>query len=626
MAHQRFRPLIPTVEPSFQLFGGGISGLQQLDSDLTINSITVSPTYRYEGKNADTSTWLASVGSNLAENGTGTAPTTAQGTPLNNTSDQAVKFNGNAGTADGYYQSSVPFSGNVATEDLVLELVFRAGQDGSNTDQTMISTRDTLVGSAGYWVKSSGTGGSQIIEFVLYDGTTALTVAPTVTNQGAWYHIIVFVDRDNGSAVSAGQMFVNGADFGESTSASVIGSALSTIGLTIGADTDGSNDTDACVAYAALWKRSSWMATSHTEWATIATERFQRLTGVYKQNYTTTATRSSFGSFVKRDKTLYLTGSNWPRTGAFDTDGTNTITGYLSEGAATNLLIYSEAFEDVSWVQTNTLTVSDNSVVSPSGDLNASTLTMTTSSILTQNVSGGTNVSAGTYTFSIWGRSDNNSILNLYKYDFGAGTPLTAQAFTTTSSWARYAFTFAVVGGAALNVGIYADVSAHDYDGEIFGAQLEKAGAATSYIPTTSAAVSRSADALTLAGSFPQSGTIAASFWGAETDGYVVALSDGTTDNQVSIWDTSGSIGASIDVAAQAQATFTGSLSNIGRVAVAYETDAALYIGGVVEETATSASLPTTTTLYVGTDGAGNNAAGGIVSKVKVYSKKVSKG
>ena len=163
--------------------------------------------------------------------------------------------------------------------------------------------------------------------------------------------------------------------------------------------------------------------------------------------------------------------------------------GFLIEGAGTNLLPYSEAFDTTGFSPFN-CTITPNAATSPDGTVNASKLDYTIEGGLLKEVI--TNTTAASFTFSIWIKSTGADRTIRIKL---RNTPTTTNDaitdFTATSEWQRFSVTFASL--AEIIVIEIRNVEV-DLDFYIWGAQLEQSLAATSYIPTVGTPVTRIAD------------------------------------------------------------------------------------------------------------------------------------
>lgn len=361
-----------------------------------------------------------------------------------------------------------------------------------------------------------------------------------------------------------------------------------------------------------------------------------------------TTTRASSATYWDINGVLQSAGNNVLRR---DYDprlsSTTERCGYLIEEARTNLTIRSEEFTNAIWVEAGAATtVTDDVVVGPDG--------LTSMALIADNntISGNygrrqsVNISASTqYTFSIfikkkdWRYVQINGQTNvagahLAYFDLDTGTVSGASAATGTMTnvgggiW-RATLTF-TTGGTDASVLCYVlptdttSTSAHTGvvgNGTYFyGSQLEAGSFASSYIPTTTATVTRAADLVTLAGTlFPlnqSEGTLYAKWVRMSNSvvGYAVHLDDGTTNERSGIYgDTTGKVGFFIADGGVAQLGASGLLSTgtiaplvQARASAGYKLNdsAAANIGETVQ-TDNVCTMPTPTQLVLG------NRAGG---------------
>ena len=213
-----------------------------------------------------------------------------------------------------------------------------------------------------------------------------------------------------------------------------------------------------------------------------------------------TFTRASSGTFVDSAGVLQTAATDVPR---FDHDPTTGESlGLLVEEARTNLLLWSEEFNSAPWNSSGSTapTVTANTAISPSGTLTADTITFAAADSRLQ--SDLIPVTAGvSYTFSVYVKAVGVS-LNKCRLAFFDGAQQNSADFTVSNlTWTRISNTFVAANTASARVQIRnaTDVLANSLF--FWGAQLEAGGTPTSYIPTTTAAATRSADVASIGGS-----------------------------------------------------------------------------------------------------------------------------
>jgi hypothetical protein len=245
-----------------------------------------------------------------------------------------------------------------------------------------------------------------------------------------------------------------------------------------------------------------------------------------------TFTRASSGTFVGSNGLIQTAANNVPR---FDHNPvTGESLGLLVEEARTNLLVQSEDFSTTWTADTGNPTLSTNVATSPNG-------TTTADKLIEGTASGGQNLAqavsistAGQYTFSVYAKaaerfkfllreSTSTGAAALYSLTTssvlvlgGGGTPTpTASIQPLANGWFRCTLTMnqASTGSRTFRVYVVDDaettlggsIANRTGDGAsglfIWGAQLEAGAFPTSYIPTTTATVTRSADVCSISGS-----------------------------------------------------------------------------------------------------------------------------
>ena len=275
-----------------------------------------------------------------------------------------------------------------------------------------------------------------------------------------------------------------------------------------------------------------------------------------------TFTRASIGTYLDPDTQLIKT--------AADDEARIEKEGLLLEESRTNLLTYSEEFDNVDWSKTGT-TVTANTTAAPDGTTTADTLTKTVSTGFTEQ--GSIAVSSGvSYTYSVFAKANSLTWLALrtvagftddYFY-FNLSTGTIGQSATQgtqsiqkiPNGWYRCSVT-ATTTATTCGVRIYGATADENPGGTgdiyIWGAQLEAGAFPTSYIPTdgTPGGIIRSADIASMTGTnFSSwynpgdgSGTMVTEYDGVYNSPWTVGLSNfprwicGWFDNRVQIYD-----------------------------------------------------------------------------------------
>lgn len=173
--------------------------------------------------------------------------------------------------------------------------------------------------------------------------------------------------------------------------------------------------------------------------------------------------------------------------------------------AGTNLVLRSEEFENIAWLDANipAATRFVNDTVAPTGAVDAEKLE-DTSGVLQQGVFQEVVATAQTkYTFSVWLKAGtrNEALISMSGVGNADGN-ITFSPTTgiSSSEWRRYTFTTGTYGLGLTSISLTIQVGDTGSDqGTLYlwGAQLESGEYASPYVATTSAATTRNADVAT---------------------------------------------------------------------------------------------------------------------------------
>jgi hypothetical protein len=285
-----------------------------------------------------------------------------------------------------------------------------------------------------------------------------------------------------------------------------------------------------------------------------------------------TFTRASTATFFDSAGVLTSAAIDAPR---FDYDpSTLAAQGLLIEEARTNSCLQSEAFNTLANWSTNNSSVTANAVNSPAATLTADQITEDSATAFHSVSQSGISYTSGTaYTFSVFAKANSRSIVQITpgtgafsagpyaNFNLstgvvsatGSGASATIQncgngwyrcTMTATADATVSAFIFFVMqtSGTAVRLQNYlGDGASNLY---LWGAQIEAGAFPTSYIPTTTTALTRSADVASVNTLSPwynaSTGTIYAEFLrnttpAASTFPQFVNIDDGTVNNRLAV-------------------------------------------------------------------------------------------
>ena len=308
--------------------------------------------------------------------------------------------------------------------------------------------------------------------------------------------------------------------------------------------------------------------------------------------------RGSTATVVNKDGLIETVGTKEPRIDFQD----NAKGALLLEPSRTNLITYSEDFENSAWDKNAGTTITNNYAISPDGSLNASRYLGTGTSGLGDKFT----LSATDYTISFWVKSNNG--VNQFCRLIGDSSNLSSDLLITTE-WTKLSYTFTASGLANKSNGIFRDSSDNDIDILIFGAQLELGSYSTSLIKTQGGVVTRLADSC--------SQTVPDGVIG-QTEGVAYVEVDWKGNDEESTFGVLHN-GTSYRIDFGYSATFNSFYFNVRngggqglmqyanptigkyKIAIVYKNnDFALWVNGINEASDNSGTVPLTTTYNVG--------------------------
>ena len=343
-----------------------------------------------------------------------------------------------------------------------------------------------------------------------------------------------------------------------------------------------------------------------------------------------TTTRNSIATRVNKEGLIEVVGNDVPRI-----DYTDSSEGVLLlEPARTNLVTYSEDFSHSSWVNVaqgtgSAVIVTSDYATSPDGTQNATRLQCELNGGVTssgnQSLIANVYSSSGNQTISVYLKSNNGQNQTIYF----ANTQTSGDTVTITSEWQRFEFshntsTYVLAVGLRGRSGGAIDDTA---DILIWGAQVEAASFASSYIPTSGSTVTRAAETANGAGNsevFNDSeGVLFAdiSALDDENSEKAIAISDGSFNNRINLRITSNNIRAYgfVSGANDVYMSYTIPLiTSVNKIAFKYkENDFSLCVNGFEVSTDTSGSTFSEGTLSELNFDAGSNSALPFYGKTK---------
>lgn len=367
-----------------------------------------------------------------------------------------------------------------------------------------------------------------------------------------------------------------------------------------------------------------------------------------------TFTRASNATYFNSAGVLTTAGSGVAR---FDYNpSTLQPRGLLIEEQRTNSLLQSEAFNEAVWGK-STATVSANAAIAPDGAMTADKFIANngTAGYLDQSA---TYLAGTTYTWSFFAKSAERNYVSFLVYGTNFGGTNLGRTFTLTgdgtvgalagtsaptaatitpvgNGWFRCTFTaVCATGHTAASFQIQDGVNGDGTSGRfLWGAQLEAGAFATSYIPTTTTALTRNADVASM------TGTNFSSWYNASqgslfaqgqmqgvgtTPGNYVSIDDGTSTNRIQLRRSTIAGNANfrfVSSAGSIDVNFaSGSNTALNKMAaaIAASDQQAANNGTLFTGITPVATLPTVTRMVIG-DGIGGTPANGWIARIAYY-------
>jgi hypothetical protein len=362
-----------------------------------------------------------------------------------------------------------------------------------------------------------------------------------------------------------------------------------------------------------------------------------------------TFTRASSATYIDSAGTLQTAATDVPR---FDHNPTTDKSlGLLVEEQRTNLLLRSEEFDNASWtVNPGSKTVTANTTAAPNGTLTADTVTANGISAV-HFVDQTVTLTAISYAYTVYAKAGTNNFIQLRtsatlggrhaNFDVSTGATGTSANITSSSiefignDWYRCSMVFtstAATGTIAIilvtsNSAASAEVNSLSTSVILWGAQLEAGAFPTSYIPTTTAAATRSADVASITGANFSSwyrqveGTIY--YDGTVSQGlaafpWFYNITDGTINNSIGTYQhTSGIYGAlstgGTAITPDPSVIFTPVSGAAAKHALAVKTsDTRAAYNGTLSAAQTTTVMPVVNQLAIGQRVTGNRMTGTI--------------
>jgi len=390
----------------------------------------------------------------------------------------------------------------------------------------------------------------------------------------------------------------------------------------------------------------------YTQIATTSAGVVLGSSGDFNVTRDTTATRFNSAGLIES------VASGIPRLDYYTSGGTAGCPALLVEPSGSNLAFHSETWASGNnWDLANGVTIATGSTsafLAPDGTFTANAISPTSG--ITSHFAGSNNTTRVTYTsgtiytqsaffkagtgaagqfvqMTTWVTPNNQNGFANFDLQNGLVTLVSGATADANRSariqnygngWYRCSLTVTATGSGTergvrpVLITASGDIRTPSFAGTVtdvlygWGAQLETGSVATSYIPTTTAAVTRNADVISLSGAVSgcigqTEGTIY-----AEVDvrtfangNRIVCLSDGTSDNRIILQEGANSTLQAIVTNATSGvvdiSTASGRTAGIYKIAIGYkQNDFAVYVNGSQTGTDNTGGVPACNQIFIG--------------------------